>query len=279
MDITLPIRTALFVPASRPERIAKALASGADAVIVDLEDAVEASAKDAARANLANFIAAHPAAHATTPLMVRINDAQSPWFADDLDTVRHLPQGSAILLAKAQSAAQVAAAAQTGHPVIPLIETAQGVIALPEIAATPGVNRLTFGALDLGLDLGLTPDSAAAQTVLDHVRSQLLLHNAAAALAAPLDTVFPAIQDEAGLTHHATRARDMGFGGMLCIHPAQIAPVRAAFAPSEQELAWANRILAAAQDNPAGAFRLDGEMVDAPVIARARRVVACARTR
>jgi len=275
MDITLPIRTALFVPASRPERIAKALASGADAVIVDLEDAVEASAKDSARANLAAFIAVHP----DTLLMVRINDAESPWFADDLDTVRHLPQGSAILLAKAQSAAEVAAVAQTGHPIIPLIETAQGVIALPEIAAAPGVNRLTFGALDLGLDVGLMQDSAAATTVLNHVRSQLLLHNAAAALAAPLDTVFPAIQDEAGLTRHAQLARDMGFGGMLCIHPAQIAPVHAAFAPSEQELAWANRILAASEANPAGAFRLDGEMVDAPVIARARRVVACARTR
>jgi len=275
MDITQPIRTALFVPASRPERIAKALASGADAVIVDLEDAVEASAKDAARANLANFIAARP----DTPLMVRINDAESAWFADDLAVVRHLPQGSAILLAKAQSAAEVAAVAQTGHPVIPLIETARGVTMLPTIAATPGVNRLTFGALDLGLDLGLTQDSAAATTVLDHVRSQLLLQNAAAGLVAPLDTVFPAIADAPGLARHATRARDMGFGGMLCIHPAQIAPVHAAFAPGEEALAWAHRILAAAQNNPAGAFRLDGEMVDAPVIARARRVVACAGTR
>jgi len=270
MDITLPIRTALFVPASRPERLPKALASGADAVIVDLEDAVAASAKDSARANLAAFIAAHP----DTPLMVRINDAQSPWFADDLDSVRHLPQGSAILLAKTQHASEVAAVAQTGHPVIALIETAQGVIALPQIAAAPGVNRLSFGALDLGLDLGLAQESAAAHTVMDHVRSQLILHNAAAGLAAPLDTVFPAIADAAGLRRHATRARDMGFGGMLCIHPAQIAPVHAAFAPSEAEVAWAQRILAAVQANPAGAFRLDGEMVDAPVIARARRVLA-----
>jgi len=274
MDISQPIRTALFVPASRPERIDKALASGADAVIIDLEDAVEAAAKDAARANLAAFIAAHP----DTALMVRINDAESRWFADDLACVRALPAGSAIVLAKAQSAAQVAAAAATGHPVIPLIETAQGVLALADIAATPGVNRLTFGALDLGLDLGLTPDSAAAATVLDQVRGQLILHNAAAKLAAPLDTVFSAIpnttENEQGLTHHATRARDMGFGGMLCIHPAQIAPVHAAFAPSPADIAWAQQVLAAAQTNPAGAFRLDGEMVDAPVIARARRVVA-----
>jgi len=270
MDITQAIRTALFVPASRPERIAKALASGADAVIVDLEDAVEPAAKETARANLAAFIAAHP----ETALMVRINDASSAWFADDLDTVRRLPQGSAILLAKAQSAAEVAAVAHTGHAVIPLIETAQGVTALAEIAATSGVNRLTFGALDLGLDLGLTQDSAAANTVLDYVRSQLIIHNAAAGLAPPLDTVFPAIADEPGLARFATHARDMGFGGMLCIHPAQVAPVHAAFAPNEQELAWAQRVLAAAAENPAGAFRLDGEMVDGPVIARARRVVA-----
>jgi len=269
MDITQAIRTALFVPASRPERIAKALASGADAVIVDLEDAVEPAAKPAARENLAAFIAAHP----ETRLMVRINDANSAWFADDLATVRRLPPGSAILLAKAQSAAEVTAVARTGHAVIPLIETARGVTALADIAATPGVNRLTFGALDLGLDLGLTQETAAANTVLDYVRSQLIVHNAAAGLAAPLDTVFPAIADEPGLTRFATRARDMGFGGMLAIHPAQIESVHAAFAPGEEELAWAQRVLAAAAENPAGAFRLDGEMVDAPVIARAQRVV------
>jgi len=273
MDLTLAIRSALFVPASRPERIPKALASGADAVIVDLEDAVEPNAKASARDNLADFVAAHPA----TPLIVRVNDAQSPWFADDLACMRQLPPGSALLLAKTQNAAQVAAASAVGHPVIPLIESAAGVIALAAIAAAPGVNRLTFGALDLGLDLGLTPDSAAATTVFDQVRAQIILHSAAAGLAAPLDTVFPTITDQAGLARHLSRARDMGFGGMLCIHPAQIAPVHAAFSPSESDLAWAQRILSAAASHCAGAFRLDGAMVDAPVIARARQLVARAQ--
>jgi len=264
------IRTALFVPASRPERIPKALASGADAVIVDLEDAVEASAKDAARAHLSAFIAGHP----DTPLLVRVNDATSAWFADDLAAVRALPPGSAVLLPKTESAAQVIAAAQAGHPVIAQIESARGIVALAEIVATPGLDRLSFGALDFGLDIGMVQDTPGAAAVLDHARCQILLHGRAAGLAAPIDTVFPALQDEAGLARFAGRTREMGFGGMLCIHPSQVAVVHAAFAPDEQEIAWARRVVAAARENAEGAFRLDGKMVDAPVIARARQVLA-----
>lgn len=268
--MTTVIRTALFVPGSRPERIPKALASGADAVIVDLEDAVEVSAKDAARANLSAFAAEHP----DTPLMVRINDAGSAWFADDLAAARGLPAGSAVLLPKAESAAQAQAAAQAGHPVIPLIESARGIVALAEIAAVKGVSRLSFGALDLGLDLGIAQDTPGAAAVLDQVRFQILLHSRAAGLAAPIDTIFPAIKDEEGLARFAGRARDMGFGGMLCIHPSQVAAVHAAFAPDEADIAWARRVVAAAQETSAAAFRLDGEMVDAPVIARARQILA-----
>ena len=264
------IRTALFVPASRPDRIPKALASGADVVIVDLEDAVEKSAKSEARANLASFAASHP----DTPLLVRINDASTEWFLDDLAVVKNLPAGSAVLLSKAESATQVAAAAATGLPVIPLLESARGIAALADIAAVPGVARLSFGALDLGLDMGIAQGTAGADTVLDQVRFQILLHSKAAGLAAPIDTIFPAIKDEAGLAKFASRACEMGFGGMLCIHPSQVAVVHAAFAPSEADAAWAQRVVDAANENTAGAFRLDGEMVDAPVIARAKQILA-----
>jgi len=264
------IRSALFVPATRPERIAKALTSGADAVIVDLEDAVEATAKETARANLLAFITEHP----DTSLWVRVNDATSPWFIDDLDVARKLPKGSAVLLPKAESAAQVSAVAQTRHSVIAQIESARGIIALPEIVATSGVVRLCFGSLDFGLDVGLNPDTPGAASVLDQARFQILLHSTAANLAAPIDTVFSAIHDTDGLARVASRACEMGFGGMLCIHPTQIAVVHAAFAPGDQDLAWARRIVAAAQESAEGVFCLAGEMVDAPVINRARQILA-----
>jgi len=214
------------------------------------------------------------AEHPDTPLMVRVNDATSAWFADDLAAARALPSGSTVLLPKAENAAQVVAAAQTGHPVIPQIESARGIVALAEIAAVPGVNRLSFGALDFGLDFGIIQDTPGAAAVLDQVRFQILLHGKAAGLAAPFDTVFPAIHDQAGLTRFAVRAREMGFGGMLCIHPSQVAVVHAAFAPDVQDVAWARRIVAAAQETTEGAFRLDGEMVDVPVVARARQILA-----
>lgn len=264
------VRTALFVPASRPERIPKALASGADAVIVDLEDAVEHLAKDSAREALCDFLGTHPQAR----LWVRINDAATPWHEDDLKALRGKAGVTAILLPKAESLAQARHAAQTGLPVIPIIETARGVLNLAEVAATPGVARLAFGSLDYALDLGLSPDSPGAGIVLDHARIQVLLQTRAAGLPPALDGVFPGVQDTAGLARAASRAQQMGFGGMLCIHPAQVPLIHQAFAPAAAELDWARRVLAAHRDGGPGAFMLDGRMVDAPVIARARQVLA-----
>ncbi|WP_251863974.1 CoA ester lyase [Achromobacter sp. Marseille-Q4962] len=264
------VRTALFVPASRPERIPKALASGADAVIVDLEDAVEHLAKDSAREALCDFLGTHPQAR----VWVRINDASTPWHDADLKACRGKPAVAGLLLPKAESLAQVRHAAQSGLPIIPILETARGVLNAAEVAATPGVERLAFGSLDYGLDLGLTPDTPGADTVLDHARVQVLLHGSAAGLAPALDGVFPGVQDTAGLARAAARAKQMGFGGMLCIHPSQVPVIHGAFAPDEAELGWARRVVAAHRDSGAGTFMLDGKMVDAPVIARARTVLA-----
>ena len=178
---------------------------------------------------------------------------------------------TAILLPKAESLAQARHAAQTGLPVIPIIETARGVLNLAEVAATPGVARLAFGSLDYALDLGLSPDSPGAGIVLDHARIQVLLQTRAAGLPPALDGVFPGVQDTAGLARAASRAQQMGFGGMLCIHPAQVPVIHGVFAPAAAELDWARRVLAAHRDGGPGAFMLDGRMVDAPVIARARQ--------
>jgi (S)-citramalyl-CoA lyase len=269
--VTHPVvRSALFVPASRAERIPKALAAGADAVIVDLEDAVEHLAKASARESLCDFLGTNPRAR----LWVRINDASTPWHDDDLKACRGKPGVAGILLPKAESLAQVRHVVQAGLSVIPILETAQGILNAGEVAATPGVARLAFGSLDYGLDMGLTPDTPGAETVLDQARVQVLLHSRAAGLAPALDGVFPGVQDQAGLAQAAGRAQQMGFGGMLCIHPAQVAVIHAAFVPAQEELEWARRVVAAHRDTAAGTFMLDGKMVDAPVIARARLVLA-----
>jgi (S)-citramalyl-CoA lyase len=259
------VRSALFVPATRPERIAKALASGADRVIVDLEDAVEEALKEQARDNLQRFLEEQPEAQ----VLVRVNAPEHWAHEGDLALCRRFPGVTGILLPKAETVAQVARTHATGKPVWPIIESAKGLVALGELAAAEGVDRLSFGSLDLGLDLGLRTGSEAAEQVLGHARYAVLLHSRAAGLAAPLDGVYPSIQDTEGLQRHVGFARDMGFGGALCIHPGQVEVIHRALRPSEAELDWARRVLEKARDG-AGVFTLDGQMVDAPVILRAR---------
>ncbi len=262
------IRSALFVPATRPERIPKALASGADVVIVDLEDAVAESLKVEARGDLDRFLSANPQAS----VLVRINAAGHVQQTEDLKLCAARAGVIGVLLPKVESAAQVAVAAASGKPVWPIIESARGLMALPEIAAAKGVERLSFGALDLGLDLGLASGTQAADRILDHARYALLLQSRLAGLASPLDSVFSDIKNQPGLARFAADARDMGFGGMLCIHPSQVAVVHETLMPSADELAWAQRVLSAGASGE-GVFVVDGEMVDAPVIGRARRLL------
>lgn len=265
---TTIIRTALFVPATRPERIPKALASGADRVIVDLEDAVAENLKTEARANLDSFLTDHPQAR----ILVRINAPQHPQQAADLDLCRRHAGVVGVLLPKVESAEQVALAAASGRPVWPIIESAQGLQALPAIAQAEAVERLSFGALDLGLDLGLTSGTAAAGRILDQARYAILLNSVLAGLASPLDSVFPDINNPDGLAQMAADARDMGFGGMLCIHPGQVPVVHRTLMPSADELDWAQRVMTAGAAGD-GVFVVDGQMVDAPVIGHARRVL------
>lgn len=265
---TPTIRSALFVPASRPERIPKALAVGADAVIVDLEDAVQESLKVEARANLDAFLSANPESR----LLVRINAPEHAGHAADIALCARHAGVVGVLLPKVESAAHVSRVAACAKPVWPIIESAAGLLALAEIAHADGVERLSFGALDLGLDLGLSSGSAAAERILDQARYALLLQSRVAGLGAPLDSVFPAIEDREGLARTARDARDMGFDGLLCIHPTQVEIVHRALCPADEELAWARRVMAAASSG-AGVFVVDGQMVDAPVLGRARRLL------
>lgn len=272
MTAAAPLHALLFVPASRPERFSKALDAGANAVIVDLEDAVEHPLKAQARNALRDFLQANSQAS----VLVRVNDATTEWFADDIAVCAALPGVAGIVLPKTESADQVAKVAACGKPVLPIIESARGVLALADIAAAPGVTRLSFGALDMMLETGTQPDTEGARLVLNHIRCQILLHSAAARLEPPIDSVYPNFSDDAGLQAVAQQVRDMGFGGMLCIHPRQVNVVQQVFAPSAAELEWAQRVVAQADETGSLAFQVDGKMVDAPVIARARRIVAAA---
>lgn len=263
------MRSALFVPATRPERFFKALGAGADAVIIDLEDAVERRSKDQARENLAEFAQDNP----DVSFLVRLNDASTSWFEPDLAVCRRFANIAGILLPKAESAEQIRQAFIAGKPVTPIIESAKGVLALDAIAAATGVDRLSFGSLDLMLDLGTTPDTRGAELLLNQIRCQVLLHGKSHGLAAPLDGVYPNFADLAGLTETARQVCNMGFGGMLCIHPTQIAAIHAAFAPAPAEMDWARRVLDIADTTGSSAFKMDGKMVDVPVIERARRII------
>lgn len=266
-----PMRSALFVPGNRPERFTKALAAGADAVIIDLEDAVQADAKEAARGHIATFCAEHPQAR----FLVRSNAADTPWFEADMALCRDHAAIAGVVLPKAESAAQLKRVRElTGKSIIPIVESAQGVLALDELAGSEGVERLAFGYLDLMLDTGTRPDTQGARLLLDHIRCRMLLCSAAAGILPPLDGVHPDFHDAETLSNIAVQVRDMGFAGVLCIHPTQVTAVHAAFAPSEQERDWARRVVAEFDRTGSAAFQIDGKMVDAPVIERARRILA-----
>ena len=259
IDVILP----LFVPADRPERIARALASGADAVIVDLEDAVAPSAKEAARRGLAEVLR-EPSGAAR--LLLRVNARATIWFDDDLAAAAALPLDG-IVLPKAESRDDIAVVKRRlgrHMPVVALIETALGLHAIHDIAAEAG--RLAFGSVDFSSDLGCEHSRDA----LLFARAQIVLASRLARLPPPLDGVTLAIKDEEAAESDARYAASLGFGGKLLIHPAQIAPARRGFAPSESELAWAERVIASAGDGSAAA--VDGAMVDAPVLARARAI-------
>ncbi|MCP1167820.1 HpcH/HpaI aldolase/citrate lyase family protein [Limimaricola litoreus] len=255
------IRTLLFVPASRPERFAKAAASGADAVILDLEDAVAREDKETARTALdTRFTQA--------PVIVRVNAIGTKWHDADLAAVRALG-AAAVMLPKAETPETLAAAhRQLGEqmPILALIETARGLANARAIAATEGVARLVFGSIDYCADLGC----AHLRDILQPARAELVLASRLAGIAAPVDGVTTDLSDPEITRHDASHARDHGMTGKLCIHPRQVAATAAAFLPSEAERDWARRVLATGD----GAVAVDGAMVDEPVRIRARAILA-----
>ncbi|MBZ9887355.1 CoA ester lyase [Mesorhizobium sp. M7A.F.Ca.US.006.04.2.1] len=254
----------LFVPADRPERFEKADRSGADTVIIDLEDAVAPAAKDGARSNL------HHALTLRNPTYVRVNGQDSSWYAADLAALRTLGLRR-ICLPKAQSAATLDAVVRVlggDIEIIALIETARGLEAAGALAAHSHVARLAFGPADFALDLGVP----ASHDLKAHAMMRLAVASRAAGKPLPLDGPSFEVTDTARLATECRQALDHGAGGKLCIHPAQTSHVSSAFQPSDEQLRWAQRVVDAARD---GAARLvDGRMIDAPIVAQAWALLA-----
>ena len=268
----LPL-TYLFVPGNRPDRFDKALASGAGAVIVDFEDAVAPADKAAARSGFAAWhrAAGNVAAH----ILVRINDESTRWFEDDLELVRAVGVRG-VVLPKAETVRgidRVAASLADDGYVVPLVETALGIIGVESIARAARVQRLAFGTLDYALDLDLPGDDRG----LLYPACRIALASRAAGVASPIAGVSPEINDEDKLLADLSFARACGFGAKLCIHPKQVAPIHGALRPTTSEVAWATRVLAVAESRE-GAVQVDGKMVDRPVIAKALRILAHSST-
>jgi citrate lyase subunit beta/citryl-CoA lyase len=268
MSAALP-RSYLFVPGNRPERFEKAHAAGADAVILDLEDAVQPDEKPAARA----AVLAAVSSEASRPAWVRINGSDTRWFNEDVAALSGQPGVAGIVLPKAETREQIEALLATAHAalsVLPIVETARGFASLGLLCGAPRVQRIVFGTLDFQIDLGIDGDGEE----LHLFRSQIVLASRLAGIGAPVDGVSTTITDTDAIEADARRGRRFGFGGKLCIHPKQIDAVHRAYAWSDADKAWAQRVLAAVETSHGAAVAVDGKMVDMPVILKARRILA-----
>lgn len=280
------LRSLLFVPGDRPERFAKAAASGADAIILDLEDSVSPANKEAARRAIADYLARER----TVITLVRVNPLDGHMTAADVAAIA-AARPDAIMLPKAEGAPSIAqldtilrseSADDASLPkILPIAtETPAAVFTLGSYREAKGrLVGLTWGAEDLPAAIGATTsrDDAGQYTPPYEVARALTLFAAHAAGVAAVDTVFPAIKDEAGLSAYATRARRDGFTGMMAIHPTQVAAINAAFTPATEEVARAQAIVDAFAANPgAGVLQVDGKMVDAPHLKQAKHILSLA---
>ena len=259
-------RSYLFVPGNRPDRFPKACAAGADAVIVDLEDSVAAADKRTAREAVAAWL--NPA----QPVLVRINVASSEWFRDDL-SLSGKPGIAGVLLPKAERVEDIQIVAEhfgAAIPILPQIETAQGFWNALPMANTKPVQRLLFGSIDFQLDVGMS----AEEDELLYFRSQVVLLSRLAGIQTPVDGVTTDINSTERVRADTLRAKRLGFGGKMCIHPKQVPIVNECFAPTAEEEAWARRVVEASAASHGGATSVDGKMVDRPVIALAEKILA-----
>ena len=285
-----PLRTVLFVPGNRPDRVDKAVRAGADAVIIDLEDAVPVDLKAETRPKVRQKVIEH----GDQRIFVRVNALDTEFFQEDIDSV--VVKGlDGVIAPKVESAAQirtvyealvVAEEKQGITPgqilIMPLIESAAGVERISEIVAEKTVRdrlfTVFFGALDYTLDMGIEMTREGVE--LHYPRSRIAIACRAAGIEPPIDSPFMIdLRDIEALKADAARARALGFQGKQCIHPNQIEPCHAIFSPSQEEIQQAERIVAAFEEAEAkgtAALQLDGKFIDYPAVERARRIIALA---
>ncbi|MFJ1705812.1 HpcH/HpaI aldolase/citrate lyase family protein [Kitasatospora sp. NPDC088346] len=262
-------RSWLFTPADRPERYPRPGGPAADAVVLDLEDAVAPDRKDFARACLGRLDAGGP------PVWVRVNDRSDDHWRADLLVAARLPVLAGVMLPKAEHPEAVAATAAllpADTPVVALVETSLGIENAFAVAAEPATFALAFGVADFRRETGLgdAPEAWA------YPRTRLVLASRAAGLRGPIDGPAMQLDDVEAVRDEALRGRSGGFTGKLCLHPAQIAPVNAAFSPDPEQLAWARRVVDSVAHSDGAAVRLDGEMIDRPRLEHARDLLATA---
>jgi len=269
-------RSVLFSPGDRPELMRKAPAAGADTVVFDLEDAVAPARKSEARAAVADVLT-DAAFDPDAEVCVRV-DADAATAADDLDAVLDDdPRLDSVMVPKAASAAgvrevaELVAARGADLPLLALCESARGVLAADEIAAVPAVDAVAFGAEDLAADVGATRTEGGEE--VSHARQRVVLAAAAADVDA-IDTVFTDIEATDRLAEETATAAQLGYDGKMAIHPAQVEVINEAFTPDAEEVEWAEKVLAAREAaDDRGVVRVDDEMIDAPLVARAERIV------
>ena len=266
VDRIMTARSFLFVPGDRPTRFDSALKSTADVVVVDLEDAVAAPAREEARSHVVALL------QQRSDVLVRVNAPSTDDHRADLAALQRVDAAVGVMLAKCESADAVSHVREVlgpGAVVLPLLETAAGLRDIDAIARSRGVVRLAFGSIDYALDCGCEHD----REPLLLARSTLVTASRAAGLPQPVDGVSTRLDDAQLLADDTQYARRLGFAGKLCVHPRQTDVVNDGFAPSADDVAWARRVLAASVSDGRGAVRFDDEMVDEPVRLRARRIV------
>ena len=256
-------RSYLFVPGNRPDRYDKACATRAHGVIVDLEDAVPPRDKSSAREALRRWL------QPGRPVFVRVNAVGTQWFDDDV-AICAQPGVVGIVLPKTERVDDVnrVAGACPEQPILPLVETAQGLWNALSIAQARGVQSLLFGSLDFQADAGITDDD------LLYARSHLVIVSRVAGIAAPVDGVTQVLDDAELLRRDCCRSRQLGFGGKACIHPNQVDVVNSTFAPSAEDVDWARRVVAVFEEARGQAVQLDGRMIDRPVLLKAQAILA-----
>lgn len=278
-------RSWLFVPATRPERFDKAANSGADAVIIDLEDAVESADKPQAREHIAEYVAQYDKRKTdraevalksgTTELWLRLNN--DAHLTEDLVLCQSLAEHeviSGIVLPKVTKASQVELVFESLKlPVVAQIESAQGISQLEAIAQSEGLMALSYGRLDISNELDLTAGSQAEQDFFTHLRIQIRLVSQAHNLTAPIESIYADFKNETAMKATAGYVSDLGFSGMLCIHPRQVNIANQAFKASDSQLAFATKVIEHYQKTGDSIFAIEGVMVDLPVILQCQRLL------